>query len=985
MNTPPTTKEAALFYAAADLAILSLWGVKENGECRCGLTHEDNPKSKGKHPHPFSHSVKGATTDIEDIVYWPDDVNIGVALGAPSNGLMVLDIDIPEVAAKLLDADLALAEQTAVTVTGHGSHIYFQCTDPEKLHGFNLSVDGRALGEVRGTGQYVVLPPSTHYTGTKYRWLNKTWFLDLTDDPVTYVKRLLHAVGVTTSNIEVKEKVTATSGDVEAQMPPETLDKLLSPTVRGLLRDLIKIDDLQINEGRSGVLFWLSNEIAETALIKEYTLTEDVLAGILKFADERIVKKYVTRNVVAANHQYRLLAAKALATYPPPEAPADAPSDGSGGDSGDLFVDDDLDDDDSRRNRDYLWDPGDGILYYKRWIGNAKAPKLEEVCNFLPKITVEYEVDDGEQVMRAWKCRFLMNDGRAYEMTLSEEDRSSDAKMAAALSRLPASFSVRARMRMHVLPAMQDLSGGEYSQQHEFAMTGWVEDGGVRKYILPSALGAIGPEGLDSSITINPENLPEDATIAEQDLAPYGRGVRPPASEEEKQLAGEAFMNLLNAGSVGKITPVLLQILAGPLIPAGAGGTPPLVHVLGGTGTLKTSFSTVAMSLFGTWIRDETPPPATWGSTPLYLQAMLHTLKDATLLVDDYKTGVIGRQNEVVRLIQQYADRTARGRATVTGGTRKTRLPRGLLLSNGEDMWEGTASAEARTVQISLRPKDIDRDRLAVVQGAVKQGHLQRFGGLWLQWLAQHPEFFDGKIVTIRRDLWRERLTDEYPGAHLRVLSSVAVLGAVGSLLTDFMADEYPQYEESVSEAVREATEELVGGARERDRAVKGAAPFTQLATAISEAMAAHEVSFAPRGHSVASRQSDRIPAGLERTTTVGFWWPEPENSEYVHDGKTLDAGRWVLLTQNTAMRWFRSMRLREGETTGFSWAAVLKDAEENHGGVRVERIRVAKDRMGNVAQMGGVIVPLGIFDTGEDSHTHTHREDSQEVDSHFT
>lgn len=970
MNTPDSPKEAALYYAAAGVAVLALYGVRDDGACLCG---NSNCSSPGKHPETLlSKSVYGATTEPEEIATWNNpNINLGANLGKYSNGLMAIDIDIPEVAEALLDVDLALFEQTAIVRTGRGAHIYFQCTDLTKTAGFNMRLpDGAHLGEVRGDGQIAVLPPSRHANGNRYTWINKTWQLDETDDPYDYMTRLLKMV-----NVEVKfdsTRVEISDEDVQPIAMPVQLDNRLSPTVRMLVRGVLRADSPEVlnkaGEGRSGVLFWLVNEVAEAAFEHNIHLDEDTLAGIISMADQRATKKYIGR--WDASRRYRELAKKALqstgtvpATMVAAESDSGASESASVDASDDFFTADADAIDASRRERDYLWDPGDGVLYYKRWLGNAKSPKLEEVCNFVPKILVEYEVDDGDQVTRSWKCRFILNDGRYYDLTLSEEDRSSGNKVTAALAKLPAMFSIRARQHLHVIPAMQDLSGNDYDHQHEFAMTGWVESNGVRKYILPSSMGAIGPDGLDTSIVIDPDNLPEDATITEQDLAPYGRAVRPPLTLEEAESAWNAFWTLLNAGAVPKTTAILLQIIAGPLIPAGAGESPPLVHVLGGTGTLKTSFCTTALSMFGTWKRDETPPPATWGSTPLYLQAMLHTTKDLTLLVDDYKAGVVDRQKEVVRLIQQYADRTARGRASVSGGTRKTKLPRGLLLSNGEDMWERTASAEARTIQIGLKPRDIDRERLGAAQESVQRGDLQRFGGMWLQWLAKHPEIFDNKVITSRRDSWRETLAKDNPLAHLRVLSSVAVLGAVGSVLVDFVREEFPDYEDSVADAVGAATEMLVGGARESDRTVKSYAPFRQLASAVSEAMAAHEVSLSPRGHTPESRGTEPIPNGFQRTITVGFWWDE--DGHYPQDGTTLAPGRYVLLTQNTAMRWYRGALLRSGEQAPFSWGSVVKDAVDNFGGVSLQRVRVAKDRVsGNMSQMSGVVVPLEALDS---------------------
>lgn len=118
------------------------------------------------------HGLYDATTDPATIKrWWTDhpDANIGVALGA--NGLFALDVDGPEGRAHLDELEQAYDRlpDTYQVITGRPEgfgrhHIYRQpATGPQ--------VRNRDLApklETRGTGGYVIAPPSIHPSGRVY-------------------------------------------------------------------------------------------------------------------------------------------------------------------------------------------------------------------------------------------------------------------------------------------------------------------------------------------------------------------------------------------------------------------------------------------------------------------------------------------------------------------------------------------------------------------------------------------------------------------------------------------------------------------------------------------------------------------------------------------------------------------------------------------------------------------------------------------------
>src|SRR5215472_248838 len=172
MKTEPENNSLlamALDYAARGWAVFPLHAVTD-AKCSCRTKTCERP---GKHPRT-QHGLLDATTDPKRIREWWDkwpDANIGMATGKRS-GIVVLDIDDDE--GKYGSSTLADLEHqhtplpvTLTCVTGGGRHLYF--IHPGCTVKSTSGVVGSGL-DVRGDGGYVILPPSAHYSGTKYRW-----------------------------------------------------------------------------------------------------------------------------------------------------------------------------------------------------------------------------------------------------------------------------------------------------------------------------------------------------------------------------------------------------------------------------------------------------------------------------------------------------------------------------------------------------------------------------------------------------------------------------------------------------------------------------------------------------------------------------------------------------------------------------------------------------------------------------------------------
>ena len=167
--------DAALQAASRGLRLIALhnpdssapFGVNDTGEATGGCScRKLECESAGKHPRILEWQNK-ATTDQAIIrrwsIRWPNH-NLGVACGQP--GFVVLDIDPRndgDHSLELLERKYGTLPETATVRTGSGgTHYYFAGLVPKREIAPGI--------DLQGEGSYVVIPPSLHACGGRYRW-----------------------------------------------------------------------------------------------------------------------------------------------------------------------------------------------------------------------------------------------------------------------------------------------------------------------------------------------------------------------------------------------------------------------------------------------------------------------------------------------------------------------------------------------------------------------------------------------------------------------------------------------------------------------------------------------------------------------------------------------------------------------------------------------------------------------------------------------
>jgi hypothetical protein len=244
------------------------------------------------------------------------------------------------------------------------------------------------------------------------------------------------------------------------------------------------------------------------------------------------------------------------------------------------------------------------------------------------------------------------------------------------------------------------------------------------------------------------------------------------------------FDHLLAMAPDQVVVPMVGAVLLSPIlhsldIPA------PMVHLNGPTGSHKTSIACAALSLFG----DAAPaqPTDTWTSTANSIQRLGWYLKDAPLLLDDYKAGHV-KPNQVTFLLQNYGDNMARGRLDANSDMRATFPIRGVMLSSGEDQPEGEASILARILTVAIERRDVHRGHLTAVQQNASA--LKGITVGYLAWLAEgvDTEGLRDRYQAVRATMLSQ-LEDvlEHATNPGRIASNVAILAVAWETFGRFL------------------------------------------------------------------------------------------------------------------------------------------------------------------------------------------------------
>lgn len=195
----------------------------------------------------------------------------------------------------------------------------------------------------------------------------------------------------------------------------------------------------------------------------------------------------------------------------------------------------------------------------------------------------------------------------------------------------------------------------------------------------------------------------------------------------------------------------------------------------------------------------------TWLSTSTYLEDLLHQAVGVPVFVSDWKRANFGPDayRSAMSLIQAYADRSSRGRASRgTSKAERKKPPRCTWVIDGEDLPEGEQSTLGRLIVLEVEPRGETERCASASRATLDPAMVELLPGVtaqWIAWVQRHAdrladellraeEHLAGLVAHERGSTNRSRLVRAYAvqdltvRAFLQFLDETAGLGGLHHL-----------------------------------------------------------------------------------------------------------------------------------------------------------------------------------------------------------
>lgn len=282
-----------------------------------------------------------------------------------------------------------------------------------------------------------------------------------------------------------------------------------------------------------------------------------------------------------------------------------------------------------------------------------------------------------------------------------------------------AGMNAKDRLREAIQLISQDAG-----EKHIYTHTGWRHHDGKEIYLTQG--GAIGADDVDVDL--------------ESQLKRYFLPQPDPTKTLEAVKKSLDFIYI--AGDPHATIPLWAAMYLSPL--ADAVDLSFTLWLVGPSGCFKSTLTGLVLNHFGDF--DQNHMPASWQDTSNLLQKLLFLAKDAPLVIDDWAPGqdhakARELETKAENVIRSQGNRQGRGRMNKDTSTRGNYIPRGLLITSGEQCPSGH-SHTARIFTIPLERDQVSKDLLTEAQG---NAWMYRYAmAAYIAWL--QPNWVDRKL-----------------------------------------------------------------------------------------------------------------------------------------------------------------------------------------------------------------------------------------------
>lgn len=391
-------------------------------------------------------------------------------------------------------------------------------------------------------------------------------------------------------------------------------------------------------------------------------------------------------------------------------------------------------------------------------------PRDVLLAKFVPKVIAEVTRDDDTEVTKNVRIRVILPGGRSADVEVPAEHLPQARKWATQAIGAAAVISPMSRDEAHVATAAQYIGDYQWTTETVYTHTGWRSDLVDGKHHYLSASGALGADGLDTSITVD---------LGEARLNYYALPDPTAVKPTELAEAVRASLDLRHVAPLKVTAPAIAAAYRAPLpVPATTG-----VFLVGASGTMKTAFAATVCQHYGRRISAKALP-AGWNSTGNALEALAHQMKNVLLCIDDYAPQAADDPRKLAAtadaIFRGAANGSGRGRLRRDGTRRPAKQSRAQVMATGEDVPPGE-SLRGRLTVSAVDARSINPNRLTVAQRHGADGLYELAMAGYVRWIANqmdtHPDYA-GHIL----DQINNRRSEIAVGGHSRAPEAAADL-----------------------------------------------------------------------------------------------------------------------------------------------------------------------------------------------------------------
>ena len=479
------------------------------------------------------------------------------------------------------------------------------------------------------------------------------------------------------------------------------------------------------------------------------------------------------------------------------------------------------------------WELGDYVISATSGILRRREDDVRRLADFAAYIARKDIEDDGDRERERDGVELL--ETQRYHLVIQQGERIGDHIVTAAEFHsmrwppqvtafdlvLASGSSVRDQVREAIELVSKEIArqqGHAVIPRHTvFVHTGWrhADEG----WIYLHAAGAIGAQGSVENVEVR--------------LSPqFAKMVIPaPPDGDSLVLTVLASLRLLELGPDTLMVPVLGAVYRAVLGPADFA-----LHTHGDSDRFKSEVMALAQSHFGGPF-DSRELPLSWTSTSNALEGLLHEAACMATVVDDFlPAGLPQSEREqqlraAARVFRAQGNRQGRSRMRADTTLRAPKIPRGLVLSTGEEIPPGL-SLIARVWAIEQGKGDVTSERLTVAQQSAELC-VQAMAG-YLRWLAPQMQ---NMAAAIRSDA--ANLRPIYRAAHRRTADIACHLELGWSRFLSFALDVGAITSSEHAEHMARVRAALIRGAAEQARHQREVNPVERYVSGLQAALVA--------------------------------------------------------------------------------------------------------------------------------------------------